>query len=72
VKRKKRQNENIDSLFSNSEKEEEEEEISKIKTSRPAREYKVTQINGNFRASTSLALVVLSIGSKKGKKPASY
>jgi len=48
--------------------EEKEVEVLKIKTSRPAREYKVTQINGNARASTGSDLVTLSIQEAKRKK----
>jgi len=40
----------------------------KIKTSRPAREYKVTQINGNSRASTGLDLVTLPIQEAREEK----
>jgi len=64
VKRRKKRNDS-DSSFSSSE---EEEEVSRIKTSRPAREYKVTQTHENSRANTTLDLVTLPIQEAKREK----
>jgi len=55
VRKKKNHNEDSDFLFSST-----EEEVPKIKMLQPAREYKVTQINGNSRA-MGLDLVTLLI-----------
>jgi len=65
VKRKNKRNEDSDSSFS---EEEEKEEVSRTKTSRSAREYKVTQINGNPRTNTGLDLVTLPIQEAKREK----
>jgi len=46
----------------------EEKEVSRTKTSQPAREYKVTQIHGNSRANTSLDLVTLTTQEAKREK----
>jgi len=54
VNRKKKHNEDSDFSFRSSE--EKEEEVSRTKTLRPAREYKVTQIHRNSLANTGLDL----------------
>jgi len=63
VKKTKKRNEKSDSSSSSSE-ENEEEKTPRKKSSRPAREYKVTQIKGKSQTKTGLDLVTLLIQEK--------